>query len=515
MHNLNILSLVGLALCRIASAASGEEWATRTIYQVMTDRFARTDGSTTATCDTGVGDYCGGTWQGLIGHLDYIQGMGFDAVWISPVTEQLEGLTADGAAYHGYWQTDLNAVNSHFGSASDLQSLSAALHSRGMYLMIDVVVNHFAALGPPDSVDYSSLQPFNSQDYYHSYCSINFNNLADITQVEQCWMGSQNVPLPDLRTEDSGVASTLNNWISGLVSDYSIDGLRIDSAMEVHPNFWAAFQTAAGVYSLGEVYVADSDFVCGYQDYLPGVLNYAMYYPMTAAFSSTTGSMGDLANMIDTIKSCPDASQLGTFSENHDITRFASLNGDMALAKNVLTFTMLTDGIPVVYQGQEQHYNAQGGSGSEGSPYPWNREAVWLSGYNTDAELYVLTKQLNAARHVAITNDGNYVTTQNEHIYAELHTMAMKKGDLLTIVTNDGSSGAAWTLSVPLAFTADTPVTEVLTCETLTTASDGTLAVPMSGGLPRVYYPTALLTSCGDGGATTKRKMKRAVEFNA
>lgn len=44
----------------------------------MTDRFARTDGSTTAACN--LNDYCGGTWQGLINHLDYIQGMGFTAV---------------------------------------------------------------------------------------------------------------------------------------------------------------------------------------------------------------------------------------------------------------------------------------------------------------------------------------------------------------------------------------------------------------------------------------------------
>lgn len=44
----------------------------------MTDRFARTDGSTSATCD--LNEYCGGTWQGLISRLDYIQQMGFTAV---------------------------------------------------------------------------------------------------------------------------------------------------------------------------------------------------------------------------------------------------------------------------------------------------------------------------------------------------------------------------------------------------------------------------------------------------
>lgn len=47
---------------------------------VLTDRFARTDGSTTAACNTGSQIYCGGTRQGIINHLDYIQNMGFTAV---------------------------------------------------------------------------------------------------------------------------------------------------------------------------------------------------------------------------------------------------------------------------------------------------------------------------------------------------------------------------------------------------------------------------------------------------
>ena len=121
------------------------------------------------------------------------------------------------------------------------------------------------------------------------------------------------------------------------------------------------------------------------------------YFPLIDAFQSTNGSIYDLADMIDSIKNCPDTSLLGTFSENHDQPRFASLNGDIAAAKNVLAFTMLTDGIPIVYQGQEQHYNAEGGSST-----PYNREAIWLSGYNTDAELYQLVTSLNAIRHNAI-----------------------------------------------------------------------------------------------------------------
>jgi alpha-amylase len=69
-----------LANLSYAIAATPEQWRSRSIYQVVTDRFARTDGSTSAACNPGLGMYCGGTWNGLIEKLDYIQGMGFDAV---------------------------------------------------------------------------------------------------------------------------------------------------------------------------------------------------------------------------------------------------------------------------------------------------------------------------------------------------------------------------------------------------------------------------------------------------
>lgn len=107
--------------------------------------------------------------------------------------------------------------------------------------------------------------------------------------------------------------------------------------------------------------------------------------------------------MINTVKSdCSDSTLLGTFIENHDNPRFASYTEDMSLAKNVATFTIMSDGIPIIYAGQEQHYN--GGSD------PYNREATWLSGYNTDSELYKVIAQANAIRNKAIYQAEDYIT---------------------------------------------------------------------------------------------------------
>ena len=71
-----------LANVYYALTATPNEWRSRSIYQVVTDRFGRSDGSTTASCDPGLGKYCGGSWNGLVDKLDYIKGMGFSAVCI-------------------------------------------------------------------------------------------------------------------------------------------------------------------------------------------------------------------------------------------------------------------------------------------------------------------------------------------------------------------------------------------------------------------------------------------------
>lgn len=55
------------------------------------------------------------------------------------------------------------------------------------------------------------------------------------------------------------------------------------------------------------------------------MLTHKRYYPLLRAFKSTSGSISDLYNMINTVKdNCPDSTLLGTFIENHDNPRFAS-----------------------------------------------------------------------------------------------------------------------------------------------------------------------------------------------
>lgn len=101
-------------------SASAAEWRSRTIYQVLTDRFARNDGSKNA-CGA-LGEYCGGGYIGMTNNLDYIAGMGFDAIWISPIIDNRDG------GYHGYWGRNINQLNSHFGTEADFVNFVTACH---------------------------------------------------------------------------------------------------------------------------------------------------------------------------------------------------------------------------------------------------------------------------------------------------------------------------------------------------------------------------------------------------
>lgn len=165
----------------------------------------------------------------------------------------------------------------------------------------------------------------------------------------------------------------------------------------------------------------------------------------------------------------------------------------MALAKNVIALTLLADGVPIIYQGQEQHE-----SGSD-KQY-MNRSPLWTAGYDTESELYLHIQKLNAIRHHAVRTSFNYTTFPHYAVYNEAGTIALRKGNdgsqVITVLTNDGENGETHDLALTgHGFTAS--VTEIFTCKKLEVGDDGVIDLPMESGEPRVLYPTDLLYGSG------------------
>jgi oligo-1,6-glucosidase len=102
---------------------SDKWWQSAVVYQVYPRSFADSDGD-------GVGDL-----RGIIQHLDHLEALGVDVVWLSPIY-------ASPHDDNGYDISDYRAIDPLFGTFDDLDELLAGLHARGMKLVMDLVVNH-------------------------------------------------------------------------------------------------------------------------------------------------------------------------------------------------------------------------------------------------------------------------------------------------------------------------------------------------------------------------------------
>ena len=105
-------------------------------------------------------------------------------------------------------------------------------------------------------------------------------------------------------------------WIHQMVQNYSIDGLRIDTSINVEPEFFPAFVEASGVFATGEVMMGDDSVACEWENTIGSILNYPIYYTLIRAFQDTDGSVGDLVETMESNrKNCKDPTLLGSFSE--------------------------------------------------------------------------------------------------------------------------------------------------------------------------------------------------------
>jgi alpha-amylase len=407
------LFLLALLIVNVAVAGhSKSEWKSRSIYQVLTDRYAKDDGDKSA-CQN-LGNYCGGTYKGLTKNLDYIQGMGFDAIWVSPILKNLDG------GYHGYWATDFYSLNENFGSEQDFKDLVSELHKRGMWIMVDVVANHIGPVG----TNYGGINPFNQAEHYHDYCVISDSDFASHNQdhIENCRLAD----LPDLNQENQYVQDTLLGWIKEFVQKYNIDGLRIDTIPEVPKWFWQKFQSSAGVYAVGEVFDGDLGYVSDYQNYLDAVLNYPLRFAIYDVWHNGNNFYRLQQQLKDDSNQFKDVSALGVFVDNHDNARFLYQNSNTQGFKAALIYGMFAEGIPIVYYGSEQMYG--------GGPDPKNREQLWTN-MDTSSELYKMMKAVNEVRKDHKVWDADYVER-----YIDDDFYAFSRGDVLVALTRqDGN----------------------------------------------------------------------------
>lgn len=162
--------------------------ADESIYFMMTDRYADGDwtNNNNGFNDANPGYFHGGDLKGLLANLDRIEDMGFTAIWITPVVLQ-KAVQGGSAAYHGYWGLDFTSMDPHFGTEQDLRNLVDALHSRGMKIYLDIVMNHTA-----DVITLSQYNTYKSLGSFPYKNSIGVPfNVSSVSGLPSCTTSGQ------------------------------------------------------------------------------------------------------------------------------------------------------------------------------------------------------------------------------------------------------------------------------------------------------------------------------------
>lgn len=397
MRKLVVLPL--LLACQAAYAqdyyGTLEPFAKEAVYFVVTDRFVNGDpandqrgqgGSDAArrtfdrpTPGSDAGDnigYLGGDFKGIVDHLDYIRGMGFTALWITPIADnpdeaftggkpaQKGGFLTDGGktGYHGYWGVNFYEVDEHLPSPGlDFAGLADAVHGKDMKLVLDIVGNH----GSP-SYSMPTVQP-----KYGQLFDGDGKLVADHQNLPPDKLDPRNNPLHRFYNTKPGLAelSDLNEhnpavmeYLAGAYSQWieqGADAFRIDTIGWLPHPFWHELvgrlrKQKPVMFMFGEAFDYDAKKIAEHtwkKNAGVSVLDFPLKEGLSKVFGHEQAGFETLADRLY-LHGGPYANpyELTTFYDNHDMARLDATDEGFIDAHNWL-FT--ARGIPVIYYGSE------------------------------------------------------------------------------------------------------------------------------------------------------------------
>ena len=367
-------------------SAGDFDWDEAVIYFAVTDRFF--DGDASNNDAYGVGDYNvgekggssyhGGDFAGLNQKLDYLKDLGVNTIWITPIVENITEDQHDNKTdtatygYHGYWASDFTKLNKHLGTEQQFKALLDAAHSKGMKIMVDVVLNHAG---------------YGTEKYFNSILTdADGNSISMIRDSNNTISGDDKYDslsdLPDFVTENKAVTDQLVTWQTEWMSKYSIDYYRVDTVKHVETTTWEAFKNSLtkvnpdfkmiGEYSgagyannAGELgtgsmdALLDFDFNDFAQKFVTGDIS-----GVESSLQKRNGAINNTATM-------------GSFLSSHDedslqykLVNESKLSEEEAynLMKVAATLQITAKGQPVLYYGEEI-----GQGGANNWPYQTNR----------------------------------------------------------------------------------------------------------------------------------------------
>ena len=357
----------------------------RTVYEVFVYSFCDSNGD-------GIGDL-----KGVISKLDYIEDMGFDAIWLSPICPS--------PTYHKYDVTDYKAIDPEYGTLADYEALIAECHSRNINVYNDMVMNHSSNEHPwfKEACDYlKSLAPGEEPDAndcrYLDYYNFTDKESGGYSRVPgtdwfyeaRFWSG-----MPDFNLDNEEVRAEFKD-IAAFWLNEGCDGFRMDAVTSYYTNDSASSTAALGRFA-EDVRSIDPDayIVCEVWSAQP---DYAGYYASGAdsMFDFAYGdSDGLIANAVRGtvsperfVTSQIEENELyssynpdyinAPFYTNHDMGRSAGYyTGENADSKVKFAgaLNLLMSGSAFVYYGEELGMKGSGKDENKRAPMQWSTDA--------------------------------------------------------------------------------------------------------------------------------------------
>ena len=331
------------------------------VYFVMVDRFANGDPSNDADADPGDPQaFHGGDLRGVIDKLDYLQGLGVETVWLSPVFRMRTAKISEWGAYHGYWPTGQEGVEPRFGTNADLIELSEGLHARGMKLLLDVVLNH---------VGYDVPLVSEKPAWFHGRGAV--QDWDDPVQATTFDVHG----LPDLDQSNPEVVAWIDERVAGWIERYQPDGFRLDAVRHIDLSYWRYFTDRVRALAgedfvlLGELFEGDPRKLAAAWEAggFTHMFDFPLYYAATDVFCDGAHP-GRVAAMIAQDSVYADPQRLVTFADNHDLPRLASRCDSESKRTRMHTFLDVVRG--------ERAFNYGTEVGMVGAEEPLNRRSM-------------------------------------------------------------------------------------------------------------------------------------------
>ena len=333
----------------------------RIYYHIFVGSFSDSNGD-------GIGDL-----RGIIERFDYLNdgdpnsgvSLGVEGIWLSPIFTS--------PSYHKYDTTNYYQVDPQFGTMEDLKELIDLCHSRGVQIILDLVINHSSRANKwfqnfvNAHVNNDPTDPY--YDFY-SWADTRKSGATyyQITGTSHYYEGNFSSEMPELNYDNPNVRQAMVD-LAKYYLDMGVDGFRFDAAKYIYygettPNtdFWDWYMAQLraikpDIYTVAEVWDADGITFPYFSS--TNCFNFSMSQTSGKIAETTRNGnvntfVGYVDNYIKSIQAINPDAMMVTFIANHDTDRAAGYltvaNGDAYMAANL---SLLLPGSSFIYYGDE------------------------------------------------------------------------------------------------------------------------------------------------------------------